>query len=130
MDHLDHLVLQDSQALPARQALLELRVLLERPEQPELPVHLDLADHLAHLAHLAHLEQLVPRVLQVLLAPLVQQGILDPLVRLGLQERPELPELQVLLDLVFITSKIPRQRHHIMMVIDGMTPQRDWNLFG
>jgi hypothetical protein len=127
MDHLDHLVLQDSQALPARQALLELRVLLERPEQPELLVHLVRPDHLVHL------EQLELRVLQVLLVPLVQQGILGHLVRLGLREhpeQPELPELQVLLDLVFITSKTPRQRHHIMMVIDGMTPQRDWNLFG
>jgi hypothetical protein len=69
-------------------------------------------------------------VLQVLLVPLVQQGILDLLVRLGLADHLELPELQVLLDLVFITSKTPRQRHPIMMVIDGMTPQRDWNLFG
>jgi hypothetical protein len=139
MDLLDH---QDLPVYPVRLDLPELldqRGLLELPEQLEPLVQRDPPVLLEQLEPLVQrdppvlLEQLEPRVLQVLLVPRVQQGIPDPRVRLGLPERPEHlepPELQALLDLVFITSKIPRQRHHIMMVIDGMIPQRDWNLFG
>jgi hypothetical protein len=100
------------------------------PERLDQRGLLDLPGPLVHqvLLVLQELpEPLVKQAPQALQVPLVPQALLE---QMEPQVLPELPEPLVLLDLVFITSLTPLQHHLTQTVIDGMIPQRDWNLFG